>query len=330
MSSTDCVKQFSDDVQRRALSRRTLSRFLTLIENENPEAQRALDRLSSGRLQAYRIGLTGPPGAGKSTLVNAWVRSMDPRETVAVIAVDPTSPFSGGAILGDRVRMVELGSLENVFVRSLASRGAMGGLARTAQKIADALDVAGFQTILFETMGVGQAEIDISRHADTVVVTLVPESGDGVQAMKAGMMEIADIFLLNKSDRAQADQIRQDLLTAIQLRHNDEWTPPVIKTIATQDAGVDEIIAAVDNHRRFQNQSGRLEQRRKDRIKFQLRQEIQHVWTAMLGREDCQAAFEREVAAIHGGEATLQNAAERLLKVMIEGNGMEKALKKVL
>jgi LAO/AO transport system kinase len=214
--------------------------------------------------------------------------------------------------------MVELGSLENVFVRSLASRGAMGGLARTAQNMADALDVAGFQTILFETMGVGQAEIDISRHADTVVVTLVPESGDGVQAMKAGMMEIADIFLLNKSDRAQADQIRQDLLTAIQLRHNDEWIPPVIKTIATQDAGIDEIIAAVDHHRRFQNQTGRLEQRRKDRVEFQLRQEIQHVWTARLGREECQAAFQREVAAIYGGEATLRNAAERILEILYE------------
>lgn len=321
MSSRDWIRQFSEAVQAHTLSRRTLSRFLTLIENEDPEAQSVVDRLSSGRLQAYRIGLTGPPGSGKSTLVNALVKSMDPTRTVAIIAVDPTSPFSGGAILGDRIRMGESESRENVFVRSVASRGATGGLVRTAQKIADTLDVAGFQTVIFETMGVGQAEIDISRHADTVVVALVPESGDGVQAMKAGLMEIADIFLLNKSDRAQADQVRQDLITAIQLRNEAEWIPPVIKTIATQDAGIVDVIAAIGEHRRFQMQSGRLERRRKSRIEFQLRQEIQHLWASKLSRDSCRKALDREVHAVYQGEATLQNAAERLLHIVMEEKG---------
>jgi len=319
MLPKDWIKRFSEECRSGHPGRLTLSKFLTLIENENPIAHTALDETSQGVRRAYRLGVTGPPGAGKSTLVNALVKKMASQQSVAIIAVDPTSPFSGGAILGDRVRMNDIGMMEGVFVRSIASRGAIGGLARTTQRVADVLDVAGYDIVLIETMGVGQSEVDISRHADTVIVTIVPESGDGVQAMKAGLMEIADVFVLNKSDRAQADQIRQDILTAIQLRSDGDWLPPVVKTVAIREEGIEDLMTEIDKHRNYLAASGLQEQRRKKRIEFQLWQEIQYRLVSTIRGSDNEEVLAREVAAVHDGRSSLHDSADRLLGVLTTG-----------
>jgi LAO/AO transport system kinase len=203
----------------RAGRTRALARCISLIENETAGFEAVLDALHDGVGRARRIGITGPPGAGKSTLTAGLARRLRERDlTVGVLAVDPTSPFSGGALLGDRIRMGELASDEGVFIRSMASRGAPGGLATATREAADLLDAFGFDRILLETVGVGQAELQVADSADTTAVVLVPESGDAVQTMKAGIMEIADVFVVNKADRPGAGRLARELKVSLQLR----------------------------------------------------------------------------------------------------------------
>jgi LAO/AO transport system kinase len=266
-------------------SRVALSRVLTRVENRRDEASEILRRLSDKIGRAVRIGLTGPPGAGKSTLVAAYTRALRKLDMkVGILAVDPTSPFSGGALLGDRVRMGSVAMDPGVFVRSLATRGDLGGLAEAAGDMADVMDAAGFDVILFETVGVGQSELEVVQYADCTVVVLVPESGDAIQGMKAGLMEIADVFAINKSDREGSDRFAADLRAAIHLKHWGEWTPPIVPVVALHDKGMDEFHAAITQHLEFLKSSGLFDKRRTDRVRLRIerfveQKLVQEFWT---------------------------------------------------
>jgi len=265
-----------EDLVRRLAERspRAVGQAISVVEDGGPRQAELVRRVYAGTGRARVVGVTGPPGAGKSTLVDRLAGALRARgATVGILCVDPTSPFSGGAILGDRIRMQGLATDPGVFIRSMATRGAMGGLARATRDAVDLLDAAGFDWILVETVGVGQDEIDVVRTVDTVLVVAVPGLGDDIQAIKAGIMEIADVFVLNKADREGADRTYRDLALVLSLADGmteDSWLPPIVKTVAARGEGVEDLVGAIEKHLDWMRARGTLDARRRAQLRLRV------------------------------------------------------------
>jgi LAO/AO transport system kinase len=363
MAEIDTREQTVLSPERRALldefdagRRVALARVISVIENERNGYQAVLHTLHHRLGHAHRMGITGPPGAGKSTLSAALIQRLRQRdESVGVVAVDPTSPFTGGALLGDRIRMNDIAQDDGVFIRSMATRGSLGGLAVTTKEVADVLDAFGFDRVLLETVGVGQSELDIAATADTTVVVLVPESGDSIQTMKAGLMEAADLFVVNKADRPGADRLAHEVELMLHLRtgralrgragHHGAaaaistdgrrpatgdptddgegggsgaaWSIPVLKTSAQTGEGVDELLAAVDTHRAWLQASGELARRRRRRMAERVRDVVRRTLMA-IAWSDGQGAriLDEAMADLEEGNTTPYAVAARIVRAV--------------
>lgn len=290
--------------------RRALARLITLVEEDRPGADAALRAAFTAARPAYRVGITGSSGAGKSTLADGIIRLIRTGgERVAVLAVDPTSPFSGGAVLGDRVRMQDHVLDDGVYVRSMATRGHLGGLSAAAPKALVALEAAGYPWVVVETVGVGQDEVEVTAAADTVVVVVTPGWGDGIQAAKAGILEIGDVFVVNKADRSGAADTVADLRAMLGLADHAEWVPPIVETVASAGEGVAELWDAVLSHRDHLGIEGLAVRRRRRRI-ADLETALQ---SALRERAAALAATDGQlVAAVERGEVDPWTAAARL------------------
>lgn len=324
-----------------------LARVVSVVENHRPGFDLLLAGLNASLGRAQRIGITGPPGAGKSSLTTRLASAVRKSgRTVGIVAVDPTSPFTGGALLGDRIRMEDVALDPGVYIRSMATRGSLGGLATATREVCDVLDAFGMDVILIETVGVGQSELDIARSADSTLVVLVPESGDSIQTLKAGVMEIADVYAVNKADRPGADRLRNDIelmlglragnalknipahhgvnLSAVQdketLRNamnparaaraaaraepvpGESWTPPVLRTVAPANEGVDELLQSLDRHFRYLSESGELHTRRRIRLRERVMEVVEQQLQQRLWKDaDTMHWLDEQIPEIEAG-----------------------------
>ena len=345
----------------RARKPAALARAISLVENGSPGSESLLAGLHALIGPARRIGVTGPPGGGKSTLIERLAsRYRTAGLTVGVIAIDPSSPFTGGALLGDRIRMERAAGDPGVFIRSMASRGSLGGMATTTGEVADVMDAYGFDRILIETVGVGQSELDIASVCDTTIVVLVPESGDGIQVMKAGLMEIADVYVVNKADRPGADRLRQELEVAIGLKgghtfrhvpahHGVDldavrqsaaasarpsvgasgdgsgavaWEPPVIATAAQRNEGIEELGGALDRHFAYLERGGDLQARRGRQLAQRTRDVVERALRRWLWSDaGPRSALERALADVAAGRRSPYDAASGVVERLRRGDG---------
>jgi LAO/AO transport system kinase len=350
MSDTTLSAPEHDLLERfRAGKRAALARAISLVENARPGFEALLHELHPLMGRAQRIGLTGPPGAGKSTLTARLAQAYRDRdERVGIVAVDPTSPFTGGALLGDRIRMNNIATDPGIFIRSMATRGALGGLATTTKEVADLIDAYGCARVILETVGVGQSELEIAGTADTSVVVLVPESGDSIQAMKAGLMEIADVFVINKADRPGADRLAQELEVMLHMRLGESapaaghhgvslktvgrasrerareaadqagaWAIPVLKTVAQKGEGIEELVRTLDAHRVYLEASGELQRRRQRRIEERVRAVVERTlqrmaWVHGRGEE----VLRESLPAVEAGEESPYAVADRIVRLL--------------
>ncbi len=259
-------------------NRRAAARLISLVENDDPQKRELLKGVYPHTGNAYLIGITGAPGSGKSSLVDWLLKQMRKDGlTVGVIAVDPTSPFSGGAILGDRIRMQDHALDNDVFIRSMGTRGSLGGLSRATREAIQVLDAFGKDIILIETVGVGQSEVDIVKTADSTVVVLTPAGGDSVQTIKAGIMEIADIFVINKSDLPGADRTETEINMMLDMKKSKAWRPPVVPTVSVNNEGIAELWNSIQEHRSHMEESGRLLEIRRERVKRELTEQVEYL-----------------------------------------------------
>lgn len=308
MQESEILQKFIDG------DRLALARMITRAENRHNSTDSVLDDVYRRCKGSYRIGITGPPGAGKSTLLDRIVSHFRQNgKTVGVIAVDPTSPFTGGAILGDRIRMNSIQQDPGVFIRSMATRGSLGGLAHTTQEIADVFDSFGKDIIIMETVGVGQSELDVVQAADTILVVLVPQSGDSIQAMKAGLMEIADLFVLNKSDHENARTAYVDLSSVLNLnKSHNGWSPSIVQTIANSGDGCDKLLRRIEKHRKYLEENNVLQKKRRERISDRLKAKINQKIVNEFWDANRVTDSEKYVKKIQNGEMSYNEALENI------------------
>ncbi len=300
---------------------RALGRGISIIEDGGEGQRELIRRVYSETGKARVVGITGPPGAGKSTLVDRLARLCRQRgETVGILAVDPTSPFTGGAILGDRIRMQTLYTDPGVFIRSMATRGAMGGLARASRDAVDLLDAAGFDWVLVETVGVGQDEVDVVRTVDSVVVVTVPGLGDDIQAIKAGILEIADVFVINKADREGVERAARDLEMMLSIGEHGAWLPPILKTVAAREQGIDLVLEQIEKHYRHLVESGEIDQRRRSHLRLRVETILKE---RVVAAADRVLGVDREVERGHQQRLDPYRVADRLFSGVLEDARVE-------
>ena len=300
---------------------RAVARLISLVEDESPLLREVMAALTPHAGHAQVVGVTGSPGVGKSTSTSELVTHLRKAgKRVGVLAVDPSSPFSGGALLGDRVRMQDHALDPGVYIRSMASRGHLGGLAWTTPQALRVLDAAGCDVILVETVGVGQSEVEIAGLADTTMVLLAPGMGDGIQAAKAGILEIGDIYVVNKADRDGADQVRRDLRSMLALGERPEgwWKPPIVKTVASTGQGLDEVVVEIDKHRAWLEESGELEARRTRRARDEIEALAVTALRARWGDVHGRSELDELAAAVVAGDSDPYAAADTLLDAFTE------------